>query len=71
MRAIASLRRSGGVVLDMEASSEAKFSRHLIFKLPGVAFASNLDMGACTTFVPQSFSSERARFAVQNPLNAN
>jgi hypothetical protein len=35
-------------VLDMDASSDAKFSRHLIFRLWGgaAAFASNLDAGA-------------------------
>ena len=56
-------KMSADDVIDLDASSGTKFSRHLIFRVPGAAFGSNLAMGA---YVRQLMGVLRSRAAADS-----
>lgn len=41
-------------VLNLDSSTNEKFSRHLIFQLRDVAFKDNIHVGECTVFFKKS-----------------
>lgn len=43
---IAPIATSAEAITELDSSTAAKFSRHLVVRLPGVAFASTRDVGA-------------------------
>lgn len=48
-------------ILELDSSTETKFSRHLIVRLPGAAFASNLHAGAVVGWVVAAAGEARGR----------
>ncbi|XP_033761453.1 DNA-directed primase/polymerase protein-like [Pecten maximus] len=56
-------------VLDLDASTEVKFSRHLLYLLPGVAFRDNIHAGNFVHFVANEVREHSERSGTRNQEN--
>ena len=56
-------------VLELDSSSPTKFSRHLIIRIPGMAFQSNIHAGCVVAHILQKAASGCKEFADQLLVN--